>query len=96
MAGARVISRRRNPLHHSHELPYGEWVPAHAVKFNDDGTVDVMTESQHNRGRRNIAAGFYDEEGIFHPIRSSYDYQPRRAGERVKRKKKPAKRRRRR
>ena len=55
MAGARVIRRRRNPLHHPHELPYGEWVPAHAVKFNNDGTVDVMTEAQHNRGRKNPA-----------------------------------------
>ena len=51
MAGARVIRRRRNPLHHPHELPYGEWVPAHAVKFNNDGTVDVMTEAHHNPGR---------------------------------------------
>ena len=95
MAGARVISRRRNPLHHPHELPYGEWVPAHAVKFNDDGTVDVMTEAQHNRGMRNVAAGFYDEDGYFHPIRASYDYDPSRVGERAK-KKKPAKKRRRR
>lgn len=24
--------------------------------------------------RRNVAAGFYDEDGYFHPIRASYDY----------------------
>lgn len=35
---------------------------------------------------RNIAAGFMDEEGIFHPIRASHDYKPSRAGERPKRK----------
>jgi hypothetical protein len=33
------------------------------------------------RRRRNIAEGFYNATG-FHPIRASYDYSPRRAGER--------------
>jgi hypothetical protein len=37
------------------------------------------------RVRRNIAAGYYgtDDDGRyrFHPIRASYDYDPRRAGE---------------
>lgn len=43
--------------------------------------------------RRNIAAGFHDEEGIFHPIRASFDYDPSRGGDRPrkgKRKKKAA------
>ncbi|MBF6570482.1 MAG: hypothetical protein IVW54_16570 [Candidatus Binataceae bacterium] len=41
--------------------------------------------------RRNIAAGFHDEEGQFHPIRASFDYDPGRAGEsRRPRKKKAA------
>lgn len=31
--------------------------------------------------RKNIAAGFYDEDGYFHPIRASYDYSPKRAGD---------------
>lgn len=31
--------------------------------------------------RRNVAAGFYDDVGVFHPIRASYDYSPARAGE---------------
>lgn len=44
----------------------------------------------------NIAAGFVDEDGIFHPIRSSFDYSRERAGEKVKvrgavKKRKPAK-----
>ena len=30
---------------------------------------------------KNVAAGFYDEDGIFHPIRASYDYNRKRAGE---------------
>lgn len=42
--------RRRNP---ANELPYNEWIPAHAVMFKDDGSVEVMTEGPaHNRGRR--------------------------------------------
>lgn len=89
--GARVIARRRNPLHHGHELPYDEWVPAHAVMFNSDGTVDVMTESEHEP-RRNIMAGFHDEEGIFHPIRASADYDSSRVGEISRRKKAKLKR----
>ena len=91
MAGARVISRRRNPLHHGHELPYNEWVPAHAVKFNDDGTVDVMTEEHHNRGLRNVEQAFFDASGIFHPIRASADYDASRVGEGPKRRAKPKK-----
>ena len=107
MAGARIISRRRNPIHHGQELPYDEWVPSHAVKFNSDGTVDVMTEAQHNR-RRNIQGGFWEchgtpgdcdpdereEMGTFHPIRSSSDYDRSLVGEGgARRRKKPAKRR---
>lgn len=42
------------------------------------------------RNPRNIAAGFHDEEGIFHPIRASFDYDPSRAGERRAPKKKAA------
>ena len=30
---------------------------------------------------KNVAAGFMDEDGIFHPIRASFDYSPSRAGE---------------
>jgi hypothetical protein len=32
-------------------------------------------------GRNNVAAGFVDEEGIFHPIRASYDYDRGRGGD---------------
>ena len=31
--------------------------------------------------RRNIAQGFVDSSGVFHPIRASVDYNARRAGE---------------
>lgn len=45
---------KRNPG--PHDLPYDEWIPTHAVRFNDDGTVSLMTEiPEHNRGRRRNA-----------------------------------------
>lgn len=31
--------------------------------------------------KKNIAAGYYDEDNVFHPIRASYDYSAKRAGE---------------
>jgi len=36
---------------------------------------------QNRHRRRNVAAGYMDEEGIFHPIRASFDYSKKRAGE---------------
>lgn len=44
MAAARIARRRRNPIANQDHLPYDEWIPSHAVKFNSDGTVDLMTE----------------------------------------------------
>lgn len=41
--------------------------------------------------KRNIAAGFYDEDGQFHPIRASFDYSPGRVGEKGRAPKKRAK-----
>ena len=50
----RRVKLVRNPEHAGH-LPYDEWIPTHAVKFNTaDGTTSLMTESRHNRGRRNL------------------------------------------
>ena len=40
------------------------------------------------KSRQNVAAGFHDSEGRFHPIRASFDYDPSRTGEAPKRKKK--------
>lgn len=40
--------------------------------------------------RKNVAEGFYDKSGVFHPIRASSDYDPSRGdAERKTRKKKP-------
>ena len=104
MTRRRRVRLTHNP-HSSEQLPYGEWIPVQAVKFNEDGSTQVMTADRAapNRGRRNIAAGFYreDDDGVyrFHPIRGSYDYSRSRAGERTgraKRKKAKAKKRRKR
>jgi hypothetical protein len=46
------------------------------------------------RSRPNVAAGFFDDSGIFHPIRASVDYDPSRARETRKRKPKVKKRKR--
>lgn len=56
-------------------------------------------KTSQNPARRNIAMGFWVGKGRsrkFHPIRASHDYDPRRTGERSRKRSKPAKRRRRR
>ena len=81
-------------------IPKGKWVKATKVKYNRNGTVSVMVPGsslKRNPKRKNVAAGFVDEDGVFHPIRASYDYKPTRAGDKPKRKaatkkRKPAKR----
>lgn len=35
-----MARRRKNP-----GIEAGEWIPAHAVRFNEDGTVSLMTEA---------------------------------------------------
>jgi hypothetical protein len=70
-------------------MPKGKWVKVTKAKINPNGSVSLMVPKsslKKNPKRRNIAAGFYDEDGYFHPIRASYDYSPSRAGD------KPAKR----
>lgn len=44
-----------------------------------------------NPGRRNVAEGFHDANGVFHPIRHSSDYDGSRAGEGGSKKKKSGK-----
>lgn len=72
--------RKKNPTITTSSIPVGEWTPAHAIRRNADGTVDVLREK--NSGRRaNISEGFLDPKGIFHPIRHASDYSPRAAKE---------------
>jgi len=60
-------------------------IGASAVRSAGGGTAYVSTKQ--NPRRRNVSAGFVDEEGIFHPIRASYDYNRRRAGDPPKKRK---------
>jgi hypothetical protein len=55
----------------------GKWIKADAVRVNRNGTISIKTRSN----PRNIAAGAYDAGGVFHPFRSSPDYDPDRAGD---------------
>lgn len=83
--------RQGNPTVSVSSLPIGTWQPAHAIRQNADGSVDILREK--NSGRRaNISEGFMDANGHFHPIRSASDYSNRAAGE--KRQYAPAKKRR--
>jgi hypothetical protein len=59
-------------------LPYGEWIPAHAVRFNSDGSTSLMTE---NRGGLPNIQGYKDASGVFHPIRWDTQYDPDVTGE---------------
>lgn len=64
----------------------GQWIPAKAVRISNTGKVEIY---RNRSRRRNVAAGFYEEEtGIFHPIRASYDYSRRAAGEKPIKKRK--------
>lgn len=51
-----------------------------AVKKLKNGAVTITPVALKRGARRNIAAGYYDQTG-FHPIRSSKDYDPDRAGD---------------
>jgi hypothetical protein len=89
--GYSVAKRKKNPTVSVSSLPIGTWQPAHAIRQNADGSVDILREK--NSGRRaNISEGFMDANGHFHPIRSASDYSHRAAGE--KRQYAPAKKRR--
>ncbi len=60
---------------------------------NPAATLTVFGKSRkaaERLGKRilgNIAAGFHDDAGVFHPLRASFDYDPSRVGERGKKKK---------
>ena len=59
------------------EIPYGKGiVPVKAGHYLDKATGTIFTKRA-----RNVAAGFYDASGVFHPIRSSADYDGGTAGE---------------
>ena len=71
---------RRNPSSKSITLKNMRQV---TITRNQNGTVSV--EGVHlrktNAARKNIAEGFVDGNGVFHPIRAASDYNRSRAGE---------------
>ena len=78
-------------------IPRNKWVKATKVKVLNSGKVQVMVppsslKTNPLKRKRNVAAGFYDEDGQFHPIRASYDYSGSRAGDKPKKAKAKAKR----
>lgn len=79
--------REGNPTVPTSSLPIGTWEPAHAIRQNADGTIDVLREKNTGKRRANISEGFM-AGGVFHPIRAAGDYDASRAGEARKYKKK--------
>ena len=67
----------------------GKVIPASGVIIDKKhGKVHII-----NPGKiRNMAQGFFDQSGVFHPIRSSGDYDSSRVGESKKKKKTTKKR----
>lgn len=68
-------------------IPVPPGTRAVRVRKNSIDFLRTRSVSKH-KPRKNIFAGFYDEDGIFHPIRASADYSASRAGETRKRKRK--------
>jgi len=58
-----------------------------AAQYTGIARAKKAVRSAVNPRRKNIAAGYYDEDGYFHPIRASFDYSPSRAGEGRKKRK---------
>lgn len=50
------------------------------VTRKNNGVVLIRGRGQPTAKRGNVAEGFY-RDGVFHPIRGSSDYNPKRAGE---------------
>ena len=75
-------------------FPKGKFIPVEAVRYNRNGTVTVKVKDSVVRSnptlKRNMANG-YIAGGVFHPIRSSPDYDPSAVGEKRKTKKKTTK-----
>ena len=77
-------------------LPKGKFFKVDKAKINRDGSVtlaipDSVMRRANPRRSRNVAQGFFDQSGIFHPIRASADYDESRGGDSVSKKRKPAK-----
>jgi len=86
---------KKNPMTYNEakkSMPRNVWIKGN-VMITPGGQVKVAVPMP-KKNPRNIAQGFYDATG-FHPIRSSSDYDPDRAGDdysqTTRKRKKPAK-----
>lgn len=73
------MARKTNPL----PIPKGKWIKVNKVKVNRNGSVTLAVpqsslKKNPARKKRNVEAGFWNATG-FHPLRSSFDYDPVRA-----------------
>lgn len=73
------MGRKLRVVRNPGDLEYGQWIPAHAVKFNEDGSVSMMAEGG---GRQQNIAGYRDPMGYFHPIRWDPRYKGSKLSER--------------
>lgn len=92
--------RGRLPVYEGRNLATGRALRISSGRLRRPATAEEIERTKLGRAgaemRANIAAGFYDEEGVFHPIRASWDYDPRRVGEPLRYKKRVARKRRKR
>jgi hypothetical protein len=59
------------------------YIPAKIRRDPKTGEIKALVDPSKLKfpKRKNVAAGFYDEFGQFHPLRQSFDYVPSRVGE---------------
>ena len=69
----------RNPDVIAEILP-DTWTPAE-VRMGPDGKPQIAINPRRCKNE-SVAMGFYDSQGLFHPIRASDDYDPGAVGER--------------
>ena len=67
------VKKESNPMS---GIPRGKFIPVQAIRIGRNGKIDVkvsgatarkLSNPKGRKKRRNIAAGFYDEDGYFHP-----------------------------
>ena len=70
---------KRKVVNPAKQVGLNKWIPASAVRLVKRGGK-IVTQIK-NTGRRNVADGFVDSAGRFHPIRWARDYDPSRTAE---------------
>jgi hypothetical protein len=76
------LMRIRNPAADIIRQSLSEtWKPVQARIHQGQLQLKIPMRSNPVPIHRNVAAGEYDDEGIFHPFRASWDYDPSWVGE---------------